>query len=117
MIAVLLARLLPGAGHFYLGYRNRAVLMCFIVVLIFLPGVLISDGGVVNAARHPYGMILQLFNGLPAVIALPLTRSSIEPSDTRLGDLAMLLTLVGGALNALLIADTYYRAAPEGDDE
>ena len=114
LLAVLLAWLLPGAGHFYLGYRNRAMLMCFLVVLIFMTGVLISDGGVVSAARHPYGMILQVFNGAPAIITIPLARASVEPSDTRLGDFAMLLTLVGGALNALLIADAFYRAAPEG---
>jgi len=114
MLAVLLAWLVPGAGHYYLGYRNRAALMCFVVVLIFLTGVLLSDGGVVSRERHPYAMILQLMNGAAAVIAVPFTRGSVEPMDTRLGDLAMLLTLVGGALNALLIADAFYRVSPDG---
>ena len=107
-LALLLAWLLPGAGHWYVGRRGRGALLCFVLVAMFALGVLLTDGGCVDLGRHPYASVLQAFQGLVAGAALLLTAGAPELSPARLNDLGMLFTLVGGALNVLLIADALY---------
>ena len=40
--AMLLAYFVPGAGHYYLGYRSRAVVFFVIVILLFVLGLSID---------------------------------------------------------------------------
>lgn len=112
-LAPLLALLLPGAGHWYVGQRGKAVVFCFLLVTLFATGVLLTDGGCVDLGRHPYAFALQAFQGLVAIGALALTYGAHEPEACKLSDLGMLLTLVAGALNVLLIADVLYRSGPK----
>ena len=105
----LLALLLPGAGHWYVGQRGKGIVFCFLLVTLFVTGVLLTDGGCVDLERHPYAFALQAFQGLVSMGALALTYGAPEPEACKLSDLGMLLTLVGGALNVLLIADVIYR--------
>ena len=111
--AFMLAWLLPGAGHWYIGQRGKAVTFCFVLVTIFALGVLLTEGGCVDLGRHPWAFILQVCAAGPALVALTLTAGAHEMAASKLADLGMLLTLVGGALNVLLIADAVYRSAPE----
>ena len=50
VIAIILAYLVPGAGHLYLGRRGRAVAFFAIVVIMFLIGISI-DGELYTLAR------------------------------------------------------------------
>jgi TM2 domain-containing membrane protein YozV len=50
VIAIILSYLVPGAGHFYLGRRARAIAFFVIVVLMFLIGISI-DGELYTFAR------------------------------------------------------------------
>lgn len=117
VLAVLFAWLLPGAGHWYIGQRGKAVVFCFLLVTMFTLGVLLTQGGCVDTGRHLYAFLLQASEGIPAVFALVLTAGAPEPPTSRLGDFGMLLTLVAGALNILLIADALYRSASHGKEE
>jgi hypothetical protein len=112
LLALVLAWLLPGAGHWYIGQRVKAVLFCFILVAMFAAGVLITEGGCIDPGRHPWALALQAFDGLPAAAALVVTWGAAEFPASKLADLGMLLTLVAGGLNVLLMADALYRAAP-----
>ena len=109
---VLLAWLLPGAGHWYLGHRVRGAVLCFLIVTTFTLGVLLTEGGCVSVGRHPYAFALQIFNGAITGVTALLTAGSSELPASKLNDFGMLLTLVAGALNVLLIADALYRTGP-----
>jgi TM2 domain-containing membrane protein YozV len=50
VIAIILAYLVPGAGHLYLGRRGRAIAFFAIVVIMFLIGISI-DGELYTFAR------------------------------------------------------------------
>jgi hypothetical protein len=63
--AVLLAYLVPGAGHLYLGRRARAITFFCIVVLMFLIGIAI-DGDLYTTA-HSNGSILRLLAALGSI--------------------------------------------------
>ncbi len=141
-LTLLFAWLLPGAGHWYIGQRTKAVLFCFILVAMFVLGVLLTEGGCVNikprgaakavlriavldfrgageidAGRHPWAFALQACNGAAAFAALFLSAGRPEFPASKLGDFGLLLTLVAGALNVLLMADALCRCGrPPGQD-
>lgn len=50
VIAIILAYLVPGAGHLYLGRRGRGIVFFLIVVLLFVIGISI-DGELYTFAR------------------------------------------------------------------
>ena len=112
VLVVLLAWLVPGAGHWYIGQREKAVVFCALLVGLFTAGVVLTEGGCVSLQRHPYAFILQAFEGVAAGAALLITRHLPEFPASKQADLGMLLTLVGGALNVLLIGDALYRSGP-----
>ncbi len=112
-LVLVFAWILPGGGHWYVGQRVKGVIFCFIIVFMFVLGVLLTEGGCVNIGRHPYAFVLQAFQGGTALAALVLTAGAVESPASRLSDFGMLLTLVAGALNVLLMADALYRARPE----
>ncbi len=142
-LAVLLAWLLPGAGHWYLGHRVRGAICCVLLLATFTIGVILTDGSCidakpagmaektfltltqgyaaakgVNPGRHPFAFLLQTFLGLPALVTWIATSGALEPPASKLNDFGMLLTLVAAALNVLLIADALYRTSPsEARDE
>lgn len=111
-VAVLLAWLVPGLGHYYIGQRGKGILFCASLVAMFVLGLVLAGGGCVNVERHPYALILQGFEGLAALAALVACAGRPELPASSVSDLGMLLTLVAGALNVLLAADVLYRAAP-----
>ncbi|MBX3386431.1 MAG: hypothetical protein KF768_07660 [Phycisphaeraceae bacterium] len=70
-VAALLAFLLPGAGHYYLGYRKRGVRIGLGVALLFVCGLLFGGIDSVDRRENPlwfwfYG---QMWSG-PAVFAV-----------------------------------------------
>jgi hypothetical protein len=111
-LAVLFAWLVPGAGHVYLGQWVKGACFGFLLIAVFTFGVLLTDGACVDLGRHPWAFALQAGEGIAAAVALVLTRGAVEPPASKLNDLGMLLTLVGGAMNVLLIADVLYRTGP-----
>jgi hypothetical protein len=117
LVAALLAWLIPGAGHWYVGQRSKALAFCILLTGLFVTGVWLTAGACVDLGRHRYAFLLQAFEGVLAIGTLLLTRAAHEPPASRLSDLGMLLTLVAGALNVLLIADALYRARPVPGDE
>lgn len=106
--AMLLALLLPGAGHFYLGRRRRAAVFCVIVVLMFVIGVSI-DGRLYVPEN---GSILSLLAtigslgvGLPYAVAKMMGfRGDITSITFEYGTAFM---LTAGLMNLLLVLDSF----------
>ena len=69
-LAAVLAFLLPGAGHFYQGRRNKAYLFAVCILGLFFLGMFVGQGRVVYASWSPDEYRIQfpaqLFVGIPA---------------------------------------------------
>jgi len=107
-----LAWFVPGAGHWRLGYRMKAVVYGLTVQVLLLLGAVLGNFSNVSSRHHPFSFILQVFAGVVSLALSMITSTAIEytPDPTRVGDIGMTLTLIAGALNVLLIADAFDRA-------
>lgn len=114
---LLLAWLLPGAGHWYIARRGRAALYGLSVIGIFAAGLLLGHLATVSVVGHKWAFLLQIFNGpitIAAAVASHLTDA--QPIPSQLADLGLTLTLVSAAFNVLVMADAYYLAdKPKGE--
>jgi hypothetical protein len=114
-LALVLAWLVPGAGHWYMGHRGRAVAICLGIWAAFVLGIVLGGIAVVAPQGDFFAKIrfcVQIMCGLPAlVVALPtLVDTLIYHHHTAMGvgravDLAQVYTGVAGLLNLLCIMD------------
>ena len=115
-VPLLLAWLVPGAGHFAIGRKWPGIFFALAILPLFGVGLVLAGFENVSVARHQFLFILQVLAGLPAIAAEFLTRGSTltEPlTDRTAGDL---YTCVAGLLNLVAMADVWARCA-EGDPE
>ena len=118
IIAGLLAWLIPGAGHFYLGLRKRAVLLFVTIEITFLLGLYIGTIRIVDPTQSVFWFIAQIFAGLNTIIshlwALHLGSPRVNASYFLVRDwsyhIGVLYTAVAGLLNLLAVLDTLIRA-------
>ena len=109
-MAMLLAYLVPGAGHFYLGYRRRAVVFFIIIVVLLTIGLAIN--GSLYTLGQTGGSMLRLLaalgslgGGIPYFIAAmtgphgDITAITYEYGTT--------FTLTSGLMNLLLVLDCF----------
>lgn len=111
-IAMVLAYLIPGAGHFYLGYRGRAVAFFLIVVLMFgiglgIDGALYTvmdslNGGALLRLLASFGSI---GSGLMYFIAAAMGPHGDVRSITF--EYGTTFTLTAGLMNLLLVLDCF----------
>jgi hypothetical protein len=105
--AMVLALVVPGAGHLYLGRRGRAIGYFVIIVTLFLIGLAVDghlytpEGGLLNllAAVGSVGV------GLPYFIARHFGPFGDIRSITY--EYGSTFTLTAGLMNLLLVADVY----------
>lgn len=108
LVAMILALLVPGAGHFVLGKRGRAVAFFAIVLFMFLCGLALEGKLYVWERGKPLSLLATLGSmgiGLPYFIA-----RALGP----FGDLGSLtyeygtaFSLTAGLMNLLLVLDSY----------
>lgn len=122
-LAALLGWLVPGAGHFLLGYRHQAVIAFVVITATFWSGVAIgSVQGTVAPNSRKLWFMAQLGSGGNALAATGLHRF-VDPASfasTKQSTAAHWLsaevgvhyTGVAGLLNLLLIIDAIVRADP-----
>ena len=123
-VAGLLAWLVPGLGHIYLGQRLRGVICLVIITITFWSGVAIGGvSGTVNPQKRKLWFFAQLCTGGNAMAAYALNRSvarrSADGSAPRTGpylsaEVGVHYTGVAGLLNVLLILDAMACADPTG---
>ena len=110
----LLAWLVPGAGHFYLGLRKRALLLFIAIELTYFIGLYIGTIRVVDPAHSMFWFVPQVFAGLNTMI-VRLWVVNLASSNTSLPydwsyNMAVLYTGAAGLLNLLTILDSIIRA-------
>lgn len=108
LLAILLALALPGAGHFYLGRRARAVAFFGIVIAMLIAGLLLH--GKVYAFGSPSILTtLATFGsmgaGLPYIVARAVGASGDIASITY--EYGTAFTLTAGIMNLLLVLDAF----------
>jgi len=107
----LLAWLVPGAGHWVLGMRRKAVIYFVVVLSLFLVGAALGKFTIVSFRHHHYSFLLHLCTGAASLVLTLITNAMQDvPNPTRWGDIGLTMTWVAGALNVLLIADVLDRA-------
>lgn len=111
VMAMVLAYLVPGAGHFYLGHRARAVAFFAIIVFMFVIGLNI-DGGIYTLAESK-GQLLKLLatigsmgSGVMYFLASG-TRASAGNLTSITFEYGRTFTLTAGLMNLLLVLDAY----------
>ena len=120
-IAGLLAWLVPGLGHIYLGYRGRGIVFLVTIIVTFWTGVAIGgvQGTVAPHARSLW-FVAQLCTGGNTLVAYGL-HYRIDPESARSRkttlaghwssmDVGVHYTGVAGLLNLLVIFDAIARA-------
>ena len=106
--AVVLALVLPGAGHFYLGRRTRGLAFFAIVLFMFLLGLAIEGKVYTIEAGRPLTLLATFASmgiGLPYVIARALGPFGDILSITYEYGTAFALT--AGLMNLLLVLDSF----------
>jgi hypothetical protein len=113
-LAGLLAWILPGLGHIYLGLRRQGMIHLVVIGATFWGGVAL--GGVQNTVKpkeRTAWFMAQLSTGVFAGAALGWSRAleGSTPAYTRTTeDVAIVYTGVAGLLNLLVILDALVRA-------
>ena len=115
LLAGLLAWLIPGAGHFYLGLRKRAILLFVCIELTFLMGLYIATIRIVDPSQSLLWFVAQVFAGLNTIIARLWAGHLAGVSGGYLirdwsYQMGVLYTGVAGLLNLLAVFDIVIRA-------
>jgi hypothetical protein len=109
--------LLPGAGHWLLGQKPRAVGFLLAVGLTFLVGLGLTRGHAVSPAAHPVALVAELPAGIAAIVPAalevargPVPESALSREVVSNLDLGMLFCMMAGLWNVLLVHDAWERA-------
>jgi hypothetical protein len=112
VLAVIASWLLPGAGHFQLGYRKRGMVLCLTVLGLFWMGQALAECRAVNRSIHPILYFAQVGSGFSPLLSNQLwgVPANRHPNAAGLdNDLpaqlstGILYTTIAGLLNLLLI--------------
>lgn len=108
--AMVLAFLVPGGGHFYLGLRQRAIGFFCIIVLLFSVGLMI-DGGVysLRAAQGQLLIVLASLGsmGLGPIYFLAQAMGAAGDVTSATFEYGRTFTLTAGLMNLLLVLDVF----------
>jgi FtsH-binding integral membrane protein len=109
--AASLAWLIPGAGHWYLGDRKRAVIYFVAITLTFGIGILIGGAfSTVNLQSNTAWFFAEIFAGGYTLLSLALGNlPGAASSYGKTLDLATIYAGVAGLLNLLVIFDAMDR--------
>jgi hypothetical protein len=114
-IAAVLAWLVPGLGHFYLGQRPKAIILLCAIMTAFVVGVALADFQAISIEHHKYAFFAQIGAGGPTLSVLAATAGGLAPPGGRevdpLHSVGLLYTMVAGLLNFVVACDAYERVA------
>jgi hypothetical protein len=112
IVAMVLAYLVPGAGHFYLGYRARAAAFFAIVLLLFSLGLAIDGSLYTLMDSLSSGALLKLlasFGSIGAGLVYFIAAAMGPHGDVRsiTFEYGTTFTLTAGLMNLLLVLDCF----------
>jgi hypothetical protein len=110
LAAMVLAYLVPGAGHFFLGRRGLAGAFAAIVILLFAAGIAV-DGSLYSIAEAQGSMLTLLASigsmGSGAVYFLARAMGPHGSISSPTFEYGRMFTLSAGLMNLLLVLDCY----------
>lgn len=125
LLAPILGWLVPGLGHWSLGYRRRGRLIALGVLSLYILGLLIGSVGVINRQTGFWWYCGQVFAG-PATPILdfwgarhpepddPLVNPGhvyATPSFAKVNEVGTLYTTLAGLMNLIAILDVIFKAS------
>ena len=123
LAAGVLAWIVPGVGHLYIGERGRGLIFMITIALTFWGGIAI--GGVkntVNPQERKLWFLGQACAGVHPFVAIAWSRHIHIPPEAdqtkyiafgQMEDISIVYTAIAGMLNALVILDVLARADRE----
>jgi hypothetical protein len=115
-LSVLIAWLVPGGGHLYIGRPWPAMFVALGVLPLFVLGMGLTGWENVSPERHPFYFALHVFAGLPTAFGTLLTREIEITRHMPHAAVGALYTAVAGVLGLMAIADVWARCR-KGDPE
>jgi hypothetical protein len=116
-VPVLLAWLVPGAGHLKIGRLWPGVFVFAAILPLYAGGMALAGFENVSWVRHPiYFWAVQIFCGLPTAVAAYLTQSVANTRPMPDQSTGELFTAVACLLNVIAISDVWSRCS-RGDPE
>jgi hypothetical protein len=111
LAAVLLTWAAPGAGHWYMGYRKKAVFYFAILTGLYVVGMAIADFRNISLERHPFFFITYSFYAGATLIAQLATQGLMMVRPLSHEDVGSLYSSVASLLNILVMIDAYLLAS------
>jgi len=105
-----LAWLVPGAGHFVLNERKRAIIIFVTVVLTFLVGLYVGSVGVIDPVGAKPWYAAQVMNSPVVILLGRLSATGRYPVYGRPNEIGQIYTSIAGLLNLLCIVNAIYTA-------
>jgi hypothetical protein len=115
-VPVVLAWLLPGAGHWKLGRVWPGAFVFGGVVPLFVLGMMLAGYENVSHERHLFYFIIHAFAGLPAIVADLTTADVTITQVLPYREVGVLFSAVAGLLNLIALSDVWARCV-RGDPE
>jgi hypothetical protein len=111
-ITFILAWLLPGLGHLYLGKRLKAAVLGVTLIAAFFVGSFTAGRGVVSVKEHPYAFLAQVCAGGPTLATMAISSHLRQPDEDwrkidPLTDIGLLYTIVAGLLSIVVLIDAF----------
>ena len=107
VVGLVLAWLVPGAGHLYLGQKAKGIYYCVLVTTTFVLGLFLADFCNVSIDRFPWHYIGEIFYGSATLIVQALTVNLQIGEFNRFLDYGTLITTIAGLLNIVVMVDFY----------
>jgi uncharacterized protein DUF6677 len=109
-ISMLLAYLVPGAGHFYLGRRSRAAAYFVVIVFLFVLG--LSIDGMLYTLAESHGSFLRVLASLGTMGSgtmyfIARAMGSFGDVKSATYEYGTTFTLSAGLMNLLLVLDCW----------
>jgi hypothetical protein len=110
-LAILLAWLIPGAGHWYVGDRKRSAIFFIVISLLFGIGILVGGAqSTVNLDTNTAWFFAEVFAGGYTMLSMLIGQlPGALASYGKTQDLATIYVGVAGLLNLLVVLDAIDR--------
>jgi hypothetical protein len=105
-----LAWLVPGAGHFVLEERRRAVVIFVAIALTFLVGVYVGSIGVIDPVHAKPWYFAQMMNSPLVMLLGRIGAGGQYRVFGRANEIGQIYTSIAGLLNLLCIVNAVYMA-------
>lgn len=107
ILGLFLAWLIPGAGHYYIGRKSKAVYFFVLVTVAYLLGVILANYCNVNPERFFWHYLGEILYGGATLVTQFLTRDLLVGDYNRFLDYGTLISTVAGLLNVVVIVDFF----------